>query len=501
MAEITPVRVRFAPSPTGRMHIGSGRTALYNYLLARQTGGQFILRIEDTDQKRYVPTAEQELMEGMRWMGLDWDEGPDKGGPYGPYRQSERKEIYQKYANQLVEQGKAYPCFCTPQRLEQVRQTQMKAREQTRYDGTCRDLPKAEAQARIAAGETHVIRFKTPREGTTTVRDLLRGDITVENRLIDDAVLIKSNGLAVYHLAAMADDHDMHITHVFRGAEWLPSFPLHALIMRAFGWQEPVFIHLSLFLKPSGKGKMSKRDAAELAKDGNSIYVTDLRDLGYVPEALVNWVTLMGWSYDGEQEFFSLADLVEKFSVERLNPAAAAINFSKLDHFAGLHVRSLTDQDLAGRVRPWFEKAGYRVEDQLLLKVIPLIRERIITLDDAVTMGGFFFQEEVHPDPDDLIPRGMNAEQALDVARHCLDVLRNLPEITLESAESPMRELVDQLGYSTGSVFGLVRVAVTGQKVSPPLFESMELIPREKVIERMEEAVRILQRRVAIPDD
>jgi len=278
-----PVRVRFAPSPTGHMHLGSARTALYDFLIAKKTGGKFILRIEDTDVKRYVPGAEEELITGLRWLGLEYDEGPDIGGPYGPYRQSERKEIYFDYARKLVESGNAYYCFCTPERLNHMREEQQRRKEPPHYDGTCRGIPLEEAEERIHQGEKFVIRFKTPRSGSTTVTDLLRGEITVENHTLDDAILVKSDGWALYHLAAMVDDHLMKITHVIRGSEWLPSLPLHALICRAFGWQEPVWIHLSVFLKPSGKGKMSKRESADLLKDGYSIFVKDLRDLGYTP--------------------------------------------------------------------------------------------------------------------------------------------------------------------------------------------------------------------------
>ena len=306
---IKPVRVRFAPSPTGHMHLGSARTGLYDYLLARKTGGQFILRIEDSDRKRYVPSAEQELIDGLHWLGLDWDEGPDIGGPYGPYRQSERKQKYQDYARQLVEMDKAFYCFCTPERLDQVRQQQRQQKLPGHYDGTCRNLSLADADLRIAAGERHVIRFKTPKEGTTTVHDLVRGDITVENRMIDDHILVRSDGLALYHLAAMADDHDMKITHVIRGSEWLPTFPLHHMIIEAFGWEEPEWVHLSVFLKPSGKGKMSKREASEMIKDGHSIFVKELQGLGYLPEAVINWISLMGWSYDDHTEFFTLTGL------------------------------------------------------------------------------------------------------------------------------------------------------------------------------------------------
>jgi len=488
-----PVRVRFAPSPTGHMHLGSARTALFDYLVAKQTNGKFILRIEDTDTKRYVPGAEEELMSGLRWLGLDWDEGPDKGGPYGPYRQSERKQIYQQYARELVDSGHAFYCFCTPEHLARVREEQQRRKEPPHYDGTCRNLTREEAEARIQNGEKYVIRFKTPKEGTTTVHDHLRGDITVENHTVDDAILVKSDGWALYHLAAMVDDHLMKITHVIRGSEWLPSFPLHAMIYRAFGWEEPVWVHLSVFLKPSGKGKMSKRESAELIKDGYSIFIRELQDLGYLPEAVVNWIALMGWSYDDHTEFFSLADLVEKFSLDHLNPSPAAINFTKFDHFNGLHIRALTDADLAARIQPFFEKAGLNPTPDRLLKIAPILRERLGTLDDAVDMAGFFFREEVIPTHDDLIARGLTAAQSAAAAQQAFELLSGFATIALTVVEPPMRELCEKLGLSLGQFFGIIRVAVTGQKVSPPLFESMEIIGREVVLARIQKAIEILR--------
>lgn len=489
-----PVRVRFAPSPTGHLHLGSARTALYNYLIARQRGGQFILRIEDTDRKRLVIGAEEEFYQWLTWLGIDWDEGPDKGGPCGPYRQSERKQIYQEYALKLIESGHAYYCFCSPERLEQARQEQQKRKETPRYDGFCRDIPLDEAKARISSGERYVIRFKTPCEGKTTVTDLLRGEITVENHLLDDMILVKSDGLALYHLAAAVDDHLMEITHVIRGSEWLPTFPIHGLIHRAFGWKEPVFVHLSVFLKPSGKGKMSKRESAELIKEGYSIFIKDLQDLGYVPEAIVNWIALMGWSYDDHTEFFTMADLIEKFSLERLNPSPAAINFTKFDYFNGLHIRSLEFDDLAARIKPFFIKAGYAVDDDKLIKIVHVLRERLQGLDDAPMFAGFFFKEDVSYDPRELLIQGLNKEQTVTLATQVTSILASLPDMNAGIAEEKMRQFVEESGLKAGQVFGMMRIAITGQRVSPPLFESMEIIGKEIVIRRMELAVELLQK-------
>ena len=486
-----PARVRFAPSPTGRMHLGSARTALYNYLLAKRTGGQFILRIEDTDFKRFVDGAEDELMEGLRWLGLQWDEGLDVGGPYGPYRQSERKEIYLEYAQKLIDSGHAYPCFCTKEHLDEVRQEQMKRKENLHYDGTCRNLSKEEAALKKSQGEPFVIRFKIPREGSVVAHDALRGDIVVENKNIDDYVLVKSDGWALYHLAAMVDDHIMKITHVIRGSEWLSTFPLHVHIVRAFGWDEPEWVHLSVFLKPSGKGKMSKRDAVDALESGYSIFVTDLKKLGYPPEGVLNWILLMGWGI-AEGEFMGLQEMVQKFSIEHVNPSPAAIDFAKLDYFSGAHIRSLSNDEIALRIKPYFEKEGFHVDEEKLLKIIPIIRERLVTMDDALYFAGFFFKDEIEPQSQDLIGKNLSASESRAVLQRSFEIFFNLNEITPELAEPPMRLLVDEMGLKPGQVFGILRTAVTGQAVSPPLFESMEIIGKKKVLERINYSMEIL---------
>jgi glutamyl-tRNA synthetase len=475
------------------MHLGSARTALYDYLLAKQTGGQFILRIEDTDQKRTVKGAEQELYDGLRWLGLKWDEGPEIGGDYGPYRQTERLEIYQKYARRLVEIGHAFYCFCSPERLKKVREEQISKKENTHYDGFCRNIPIQEADVRIRNGESHVVRFKAPKEGVTIVVDELRGELIVENRTLDDIILIKSDGLALYHLAAVIDDHLMEITHVFRGSEWLPTFPLHALIHRAFEWEEPKWFHLSVFLKPSGKGKMSKREAADLAKDGKSIFIKDLNELGYLPEAVINWIALMGWSYDDHTEVFSMEELIEKFNLSKLNPSPAAINFSKLDHFNGVHIRNLPVEELSSRLLPFFEAEGFSVDNERLEKITPIIQERLVTLDDAIGLAGFFFNENVTPNPQELIAKKMSVQESLRIAKEMLKIIEDLPDSAKETFEEPLRELVDRTGFKAGQIFGILRIAVTGLNVSPPLFESMEIIGKKKVVERLKNAIDMLE--------
>lgn len=490
---LKPARTRIAPSPTGHMHLGTARTALYDYLLAKKTGGQFILRIEDTDLKRTVPGAEQEIFDGLRWLGLEYDEGPDIGGPHAPYRQTERREIYQRHAKILVDNGSAYPCFCTPERLEKVRQEQIKRKENPRYDGTCRNLDPDEAAKRIAKGEPHTIRFKMPKEGVTVAHDHLRGDITTENKQLNDQVILKTDGLPTYHLAAIVDDHEMQITHVLRGSEWLGTFPLHVNIVRAFGWEEPVWIHLSVFLKPSGKGKMSKREAAAAMKDGYSIFIKDMQDLGFTPEGVLNWCALMGWGVP-EDDVMTVEQMIERFTIDSLTPSPAAINFQKLDHFNATHIRLLTTEDLAARLKPYFAREGLRVDDAVLLKIVPLLRERLVTLDDCIQFGAFFFKDEVAPNPKDLIAKGLDAKQSAEIARKAYQILEGLPNLSHERSEPPMRAYVEESGYSASQVFGILRVAVTGQKVSPPLFESMEIIGREKCLQRIKNAIEILER-------
>ncbi len=474
------------------MHIGNARSALYPFLLARRTDGTFILRIEDTDQKRFQAGAEQELIDGLNWLGIRHDQGPDIGGPHSPYRQSERRALYHENAWALVDMGKAFPCFCSPERLDKVRQEQLKNKQNPRYDGTCRTIDPKAARGRVEAGEKYIIRFRMPKEGSIAAADLLRGSIITENSALDDSVILKSDGLPTYHLAAMLDDHLMNITHVIRGSEWLPSLPLHTHIIRAFGWSEPVFVHLSVFLKPSGKGKMSKRDRADAMKDGHSIFISDLQELGYIPEGVLNWIALLGWGVS-EDEVMTIDQMAERFSIDHLTPSPAAINFAKLDHFNATHIRMLTIEDLAARIKPYFARAGLNVDDALLLKVTPLIRERLVTLDDCLAFASFFFQDNVEPDPVKLIPKGLTAAQAAEVARKSYEILRSLPDLSVHTTEPPLRAFVEDSGLGANQVFGILRVAITGQKVSPPLFESMDVIGKELVLKRIERAIEILE--------
>jgi glutamyl-tRNA synthetase len=489
---INPARVRFAPSPTGRTHLGSGRTALYNYLLARQTGGQFILRIEDTDQSRFVEGAEEELMTGLRWLGLEWDEGPDVGGKNDPYRQTERREIYAKYARQLVESGHAYRCFCAQTKDELDKEKHV--RQQHRDICPSRELDLEEADRKVESGKAHVIRFKMPREGTITVTDAIRGDITVENSTLDDYILVKSDGLPVYHLAVVVDDHLMEITHAIRTSEWLPTFPLHGHIYEAFGWKQPIWVHPSIYLAPDGKGKMSKRDSEALRESGKPIFLADFGKMGYLPEAVVNWAALIGWSYDDKTEIFSMDELIEKFSIEKLSPAPAVLNYSKLEHFNGVYIRELDPADLAKRIQPFFEEAGYKVDEGAkLLKVAAVLQVRLAKLTEAPAMGGFFFLDEVHPEPESLVGKKMNVESSLEMARRIEGLLESFPDLSEATANQPLRDLAIELGVKAGDVFGFLRNALTAQRVSPPVFETMEIIGRKKVLDRVRKAIVLLE--------
>jgi glutamyl-tRNA synthetase len=488
------IRVRFAPSPTGHMHLGSARTALYDFLFARKHGGKFVLRIEDTDRKRYVEGAENELIQGMRWLGIDWDEGPDKGGEFGPYRQSERKEIYQDYGRKLIEKGMAYYCFCTQERLEKVKQQKIAKKELLHYDGTCRGILPAEAQKRVDNGEEHVLRFKSPKTGTTTINDFIRGQITIENSNLDDTILIKSDGWALYHLAATVDDHLMQISHVIRGSEWLSTFPLHSLIHRSFGWDEPVWVHLSVFLKPSGKGKMSKREASELIESGHSIFIKDLQGLGYLPEGVINWIALMGWSYDDRIEYFDMQDLVDKFTLENLNPAPAAINFSKLDYFNKEHIKNLTPNDLAERMKPFFIEMGLHPDEPSLIKIAPIINERITTLDDAVGFSKFFFTDQIEYEISRLIIPELSVNDTAQVAAEIRELLNEQKDIKAEKAESVIQEYLNKKNLTAKQVFTFMREAISGQQVTPPLFQSMEILGRDKVLLRLENVIQLLDK-------
>jgi glutamyl-tRNA synthetase len=496
VTDTKPVRTRFAPSPTGSLHIGGLRTALFNWLFARHHNGKFILRVEDTDQKRYDPNALQTLIEALRWAGLDWDEGPDVGGPFAPYVQSERLELYQKWANWLVDQGKAYRSYETAEELERLRREQEARKESPGYNRAHRSLTAEQRAAYEAEGRAYVIRFAMPLEGETSVRDLVHGEVRFENARQQDMVLLKSDGFPTYHLAHVVDDHLMEISHVMRAVEWLPSLPLHIQLWNAFDWEIPEYAHLPVLLNPNGKGKMSKRHPPKDAH-GNLIpvLVHDYMKAGYLPEAMDNFLANIGWNFGDEREVFTLPEAVERFDIARINPANSAFPPEKLDWLNGVYIRDLNDEALARLLRQPLEDAGFEVNVDVLLKIAPLVRTRIKTLNDVVNMAGFFFRDEfVPPAPERIIQKKMDAASTARALRAALEILRTIDEedFVTQTLYDAVLPLTETLGISNGQLFGALRVAATGQTVSPPTFESMEVIGKDETLRRLQQAIDLL---------
>lgn len=487
-----PVRVRYAPSPTGDFHVGGARTALFDYLFARHHGGKFILRIEDTDQKRYNPEALKWLLDGLRFLGLDWDEGPEAGGAYGPYTQTERLDIYQAYCRQLIDSGHAYRCFCTPERLDQVRLERQK-QNLSGYDRTCRAIDPAEAARRAEAGESYTVRLKLPLEGEITFHDAIRGDITFQYANLEDAILMKSDGIPTYHLAVVVDDTLMEISHVLRGDEWINSVPLHLYLYQAFGWEPPVIAHLPLILNPTGKGKMSKREGR--APDGTlqPVFVRTFKELGYLPEAMINFMALLGWSYDDKTEIMSRAELIERFSLDRVKSSPATWDYDKLDHINGVYIRQLPVTELTDRLLPYLAQAGFEVDREKMLRITPLIQERITRLSDVAGAVDFFLVDELPGyNPAELIPKkgdAATATSALVQARQTLAAV----DFSHETLEAALRADAEALGLKAGQMFQPIRVAVCGRMVAPPLFETLIVLGRETCLKRIDRAVDMLK--------
>lgn len=477
------VRTRIAPSPTGDPHVGTAYVALFNYAWAKKNGGQFILRIEDTDRERSSRASEQMIFESLRWLGLSWDEGPDVGGPHAPYRQSERTAIYQQHVEELIERGAAYPCFCTKERLDALREEQRRAKAPVMgYDRHCRRIPKAEAQARRRAGEPHVVRLAMPTEGVTKVRDYLRGELEFDNTLIDDQVLLKSDGYPTYHLANVVDDHLMGVTHVIRAEEWISSLPKHAQLYRAFGWEEPVFCHLPL-LRNADRSKISKRK--------NPTSLNFYRRAGFLPEALLNYLALMGWTMPDGREEFTLSEFVEAFTLDRIVLGGPVFDLTKLTWLNGKYIRSLSPEELLGRLR------ADLLGDDYLLKVLPLVRERIDKLEDFIAYASFFFVGEVSYGPEVLPKLVMKKPTPAEAAAVLEDLLEEeldpLLEWTKDNLEAGLRRFAEARGLRAGDFFMAVRVAVTGRTATPPLFETMEVLGKETCRRRLRHAVGVLK--------
>ncbi|HEU0163666.1 MAG TPA: glutamate--tRNA ligase [Thermomicrobiales bacterium] len=499
---LTEVRLRFAPSPTGSLHIGGAKQMMYNILFAhgeaKRAGlkGTVILRIEDTDQKRFVADSVAGIQNGLRWLGFEWDEGPDVGGPYGPYIQSERKHHYKEAAELLVATGHAYPCFCTPERLQQVREERQAKGLPPGYDRHCRNLPADEVRQRLLAGESHVIRFKMPLTGETRFIDLIRGEIVYQNDKIDDLVILKSDGFPTYHLAVVVDDHAMKITHVTRGPEWIPTAPIHVQLYRAFDWDAPQFLHMPLILDPKG-GKLSKRNGA--------VSLDDFRKNGYLPEALVNYLALLGWSLDGETEIFTWQDLLDKFTVERVSASPSTFDRPKLDWLNQQWINhQISVDDLAVRVLPFLIDAGTIASGPLddshpkyaaVRDASALLKDRIKFLTEAPELMSYFLQDELEAyDPALLIPKKVEPELARKALAALVAIFPELDVANEEGTEERLRALADELELKPGQLFMPIRVAVTGRTQSPGLFETLKVIGQDRVVARLRQANDLLDR-------
>ena len=482
------IRVRFAPSPTGLPHIGNVRTALFNWLYARHTGGRFIVRVEDTDQERLVPGAVDGILDGLEWLGIDWDEGPRVGGDYAPYFQSERLDSYKDAAQRLLRSGSAYRCYCTRERLTQVREEQQRQKQSIGYDGHCRHLTTRQRQDLEAEGAPSVVRFAMPASGVTSVHDLIRGEVEWDNSLLDDFILIKSDGFPTYHMANVVDDHLMEISHVMRAEEWLPSTPRHLQLYQALGHTPPLFGHLPMILGPD-KAKLSKRHGATS--------VLEYRDEGYLSEALRNFMVLLGWSLDDKTEIMSTDFLVENFDLARVSKPAAIFDREKLLWMNGTYIRQLSTEDLAGRVLYFLERDLpsdlLPVDWEYLLLIVPLVRERLKLLADAPEMLAYFFQDELEYSPDSLVQRGMDVPGALTALRRAQTELEQLDSLEPEALEARFRAVGEELDLSPRQFFGSLRVASTGRTATPPLFETMEVLGWERVLRRLRAAVAMLE--------
>ncbi len=475
------IRVRFAPSPTGHPHVGNIRTALFNWLFARHTGGVFVLRIEDTDTTRRIDGAVESIIEGLSWLGLDWDEGP--------VFQSDRLSLYRDAAETLIQQGAAYRCFCTPARLEQVRAELMRQHLPPRYDGHCRDLSPQDVASNRAAGIQSVVRFRTPREGETTFDDLIRGPVTFGNATLNDYVLLKSDGYPTYHLANVVDDHAMRITHIMRADEWISSTPLHVMLYAAFGWTSPEFAHLPMILGPD-KGKLSKRHGATT--------IIEYREQGYLPETLFNFLALLGWALDDKTELFTRDELITSFSLERVGKTAAVFDKTKLDWMNGVYIRALPIEEFTRRALSFLERdlpesVPRPLDVAYVGRVATLLQERTKVLSELGELSTFFFEETLQYPAAQLIQKGMGAQQTLQVLQSVLSALEELKTWDAKTLESLIRPVCDHLEMSPRQVFGVLRVAVTGRTAAPPLFDTMEVLGKAHCLTRFYQALALIE--------
>lgn len=475
------VRVRFAPSPTGYLHVGGLRTALYNYLFARQNNGVFILRIEDTDRTRYVEGAVENLIDTLRWAGLEFDEGPGKGGDYRPYIQSERLDMYRKHADQLLQEGKAYYCFCTSERLEKMRDDLEGTGAFAKYDKTCLKLSNAEIEKKLAAGTPYVIRMKVPENRIIRFHDLIRGEVEIASDLIDDQVLIKSDGYPTYHLANVVDDHLMEITHVIRGEEWLPSVPKHILLYEYFGWEIPKLAHLPLLLN-ADRSKLSKRQG--------DVAVEDYKAKGYLKEGLVNFVAFLGWNPGDEREIFSLDELVKEFSLERVNKAGAIFNIEKLNWINLQHIHQKTNKDLVPILKNILTNSKYKnlnLPDEYLANVIGAMRVRINYVAGILEKSSYFFETPESYD-ENVLKKHWRQETPAQLTK-LIEEYNLLQNPTKEDYEAALKKTAEQLGIGAGKLIHPTRLSVSGVGEGPGLYDILFTLGKEEVIKRIETAI------------
>lgn len=507
---MNPVRVRFAPSPTGPLHIGGVRTALYNYLLARKTGGTMILRIEDTDQTRFVPGAEEYIKEALEWVGIELDESPWHGGPHVPYKQSERKPMYMQYAMQLVESGNAYYAFDTSEELDEMRKRLEAARvPDPKYNSITRmqmknslTMPEDEVKEWLASGKPYVIRFKIPRKEEVRFQDMIRGWVMVHSSTLDDKVLMKSDGMPTYHLANVVDDYLMKITHVIRGEEWLPSAPLHVLLYKAFGWESvmPEFAHLPLLLKPDGNGKLSKRDGdmggypvfpLEWKDEASGSTWMGFRESGFLPDATMNFLAFLGWNPGTHEELFNKQELIEAFTIERIGKSGSKFDINKAKWFNQEYLKRKEDSFLGEYLGKELEKDGIKAQAEKLNKIAGLMKDRIMFLKDLKPETTFFFITPTSYD-EQVAASKWNAE-AVEAAKAWGEGLKTLTDFNAESVKHLLHELLEAKGIKLGKVMQALRLAITGRGQGPDLMHIIEIIGKEEAVKRLENAVNNLK--------
>lgn len=478
MSDIKPIRTRMAPSPTGEIHIGSLRTGLYAFAMAKQSGGQFLLRIEDTDQKRLVEGSGERALKTFKDFGLVYDEGPDVGGEYGPYIQTERLNIYQKYIKELLDKGHAYYCFCTEDRLKEVREIQKAAKKVPKYDRHCLNLTKEEIDENLKKGLPYVIRLRLPDRENITFDDLIRGKITFNTQDLDDQVLIKSNGIPTYHFAVVVDDHLMKITHVVRAEEWISSTPKHILLYRYFGWEAPAFAHLTVLLDPSHPGKMSKRHG--------SVFAQQFIEEGYLPEALLNFLMLLGWNPGTNQEIFSLSEFIKVFSIKHLHKKAAVFDRKKLDYFNGVYIRALDDS----KFKEYFKKFLPQASTEQVDILTPVIKERLVKFGDLSESLKFLF-EDVAYEKDLLLKKGTAPEVAVSMLSKTKEVLLSA-NFEVEPLKSTLQNLIAENNWNVGEFFMVFRVAICGSAFTPPVVECLPALGRENTLRKLDTAISLL---------